>query len=194
MVGVILLLVAAAAFGIYSFFFAARSLPFQSIKIARVSGTHNARIGAMSPDGNYLAYVVNNDAGESLWLRHLASESNMQIIPPQRVQYHALRFSPDGSHIYYSHTQLASGPASREYDLFRIPVLGGTPQVVVKDTTAIQVSLPMGSASFSCAPTIPTPASTTSSSQMPMAAMKRAFSPVPSPMPWWIQRGRQMAR
>jgi serine/threonine protein kinase/dipeptidyl aminopeptidase/acylaminoacyl peptidase len=133
MVAVLLLLIAAAAFGIYSLFFSARSQPFQSIKIRKISGTHNARLGAMSPDGNYLAYVSNSEGNESLWLRHLASESNVQIIPPEHVQYAALRFSPDGSHIYLSHTQLVSGPASQEYDLYRIPVLGGTPQLVVKD-------------------------------------------------------------
>ena len=132
-VAVVLLLIAAAAFGIYSLFFLARSQPFQSIKITRISGTHNARLGAMSPDGNYLAYVLNNEGNESLWLTHLASESNVRIIPPEHVQYSALCFSPDGSHIYFSHTQLVSGPASQEYDLYRIPVLGGTPQLLVKD-------------------------------------------------------------
>ncbi len=132
MVAVVLLLIAAATFGIYSLFFS-RSKPFQSIKITRISGTHNARIGAMSPDGNYLAYVVNSEGNESLWLRHLASESNVQISSPEHVKYSALRFSPDGSHIYFSHTQLVSGPASQEYDLYRIPVLGGTPQLLVKD-------------------------------------------------------------
>jgi serine/threonine protein kinase/Tol biopolymer transport system component len=132
-VAVVLLLIAAAAFGVYSLFFSARSQPFQSIKISKISGTHNARIGAMSPDGNYLAYVLNSEGNESLWLRHLASESNVQIIPPEHVQYSALRFSPDGSHIYLSHTQLLSGPASQEYDLYRIPVLGGTAQLLVKD-------------------------------------------------------------
>ena len=132
-IAVVLVLVAAAAFGFYSLFFSVRRQPFESLKITKVSGTHNARIGAMSPDGNYLAYVLNNEGNESLWLRHLASESNVQIVPPEHVQYSALRFSPDGSHIYYSHTQLASGPASQEYDLYRIPVLGGTPQLVVKD-------------------------------------------------------------
>ncbi len=133
MVAVVMLLIAAAAFGIYSLFFSARSQPFQSIKISKISGTHNARLGAMSPDGNYLAYVLNSEGNESLWLRHLASESNVQIIPPEHVQYSALRFSPDGSYIYFSHTQLVSGPASQEYDLYRIPVLGGTPQLLVKD-------------------------------------------------------------
>ncbi len=130
---VVLLLVSAAGFGVYSLFFGARSQPFQSIKITKVSGTHNAIIGAMSPDGNYLAYVLNIEGNQSLWLRHLSSESNVQVVPPQRVAYSALRFSPDGGHIYYSHTLLASGQASQEYDLYRIPVLGGTPQLLVKD-------------------------------------------------------------
>jgi serine/threonine protein kinase/Tol biopolymer transport system component len=133
MSAVILLLLAAAGFGIYSLFFSARRVPFQNIKISKVSGTHNAQLGAMSPDGKYLAYVLNDEGSESLWLRHLASESNVQIVAPQHVQFRALRFSPDGSHIYYSHTQLASGQASQEFDLYRIPVLGGTPQLLVKD-------------------------------------------------------------
>jgi Tol biopolymer transport system component/predicted Ser/Thr protein kinase len=130
---VAVLLVAAASFGVYSLLFANRREPFQSIRITKISGTHNARIGAMSPDGNYLAYILNNEGNESLWLRHLASESNVQIAPPQHVQFDALRFSPDGSHIYYTHTEPVSGPASREYDLYRIPVLGGSPQLLVKD-------------------------------------------------------------
>jgi eukaryotic-like serine/threonine-protein kinase len=130
---VVLLLIAAAGFGVYSLFFTARAQPFQNVKITRVSGTHNARLGAMSPDGNYLAYVLNSEGNESVWLRHLSSESNVQIVQPQRVQFRALRFSPDGSHIYYSHTQPVSGPASQEYDLYRIPVLGGTPQLLIRD-------------------------------------------------------------
>ncbi len=132
-VTVVVLLLAAAAFGVYSLFFATRHRPFESIKITKVSGTHNAQIGAMSPDGQYLAYVLIAEGNESLWLRHLASESNVQINPPQHVQYLALRFEPDGSHIYYSHTLPISGPASQEFDLYRIPVLGGTPQLLVKD-------------------------------------------------------------
>jgi eukaryotic-like serine/threonine-protein kinase len=128
-----LVLVAAASYGVYGLFFSARRQAFQSIRVSKVSGTHNAKIGAMSPDGNYLAYVLNNEGNESLWLRHLLSESNVQVVAPQRVQYHALRFSPDGGYIYYSHTLPASGQASDEYDLYRIPVLGGTPRVLVKD-------------------------------------------------------------
>jgi serine/threonine protein kinase len=130
---VALVLLAAAAFGIYSLFFSNRSVPFQSIKISKVSGTHNARLGAMSPDGKYLAYVLNEESNESLWLRHMATESNVQIVKPEHVHYEAMCFSPDGSYIYFSHSELASGPESQDYDLYRTPVLGGNPQVLLKD-------------------------------------------------------------
>jgi Tol biopolymer transport system component len=130
---VALVLVAAAAFGIYSIFFSNRRVPFQSIKISKVSGTHNARLGAMSPDGKYLAYVLNEEGNESLWLRHMATESNVQIVKPEHVHYEAMRFSPDGSYIYFTHSELASGPESQDYDLYRTPVLGGNPQVLTKD-------------------------------------------------------------
>jgi Tol biopolymer transport system component len=128
-----LLLLAAAAFGIYSLFFSNRSVPFQSIKISKVSGTHNARLGAMSPDGKYLAYVLNEEGNESLWLRHMATESNVQIVKPEHVHYEAMCFSLDGSYIYFTHSELASGPESQDYDLYRTPVLGGNPQVLIKD-------------------------------------------------------------
>ena len=126
-------LLAAAGFGIYSLFFSGRNLPFQNIKVTKVSGTHNARLAAMSPDGKYMAYVLNDEGFESLWLRHLASDSNVQIVAAAHVQYNALRFALDGSSIYYSHTQPTSGPQSQEYDLYRTPVLGGSAQLLVKD-------------------------------------------------------------
>ena len=128
-----LLLVVAAGFGIYSLFFSHGSVPFQSIKIAKVSGTHNARMGAMSPDGKYLAYVLNEEGNESLWLRHMATESNVQIVKPEHVRYDAMCFSLDGSYIYFTHSEVASGPASQDYDLYRTPVLGGNPQLLIKD-------------------------------------------------------------
>jgi serine/threonine protein kinase len=130
---VALLLLAAAAFGIYSLFFSNRNVSFQSIKISKVSGTHNARLGAMSPDGKYLAYVLNEEGNESLWLRHMATESNVQIVKPEHVHYEAMCFSLDGSYIYFTHSEVASGPESQDYDLYRTPVLGGNPQVLIKD-------------------------------------------------------------
>jgi serine/threonine protein kinase len=129
----VLLLIIGAGYGVYSLFIAGRHVPFQNVKITKVEGTHNARLSAMSPDGKYLAYVLNIEGNESLWLRHLASESNVQIVAPSQVQFFTVRFSPDGSFIYFSHTKPSEGPASRAYDLYRTPVLGGVAQLLIKD-------------------------------------------------------------
>ncbi|MGA2697299.1 MAG: protein kinase [Terriglobales bacterium] len=129
----VLLLIIGAGYGVYSLFIAGRHVPFQNVKISKVEGTHNARLSAMSPDGKYLAYVLNIEGNESLWLRHLASESNVQIVAPSQVQFFTVRFSPDGSFIYFSHTKPSEGPASRAYDLYRTPVLGGVAQLLIKD-------------------------------------------------------------
>jgi serine/threonine protein kinase/Tol biopolymer transport system component len=128
-----LLALALVAAGAYWLFGGKQREPFQSIRISKVNGTHNANLAAMSPDGKYLAYVIRQEGDESLWLRHLASESNVQIVKPEHVLYNAVTFSPDGSFIYYTHTLLASGPQSQEFDLYRTPVLGGTAQLLLKD-------------------------------------------------------------
>lgn len=127
------LVFAGAVFGAYSFLTSRKNVPFQSISISKVSGTHRARLGAMSPDGKYLAYILNEEGNESLRLRHLASDSNVEVVQPAHVQYNAVCFSPDGSFIYYTHTEPSSGPASQDYDLYRTPVLGGNAQLVLKD-------------------------------------------------------------
>jgi serine/threonine protein kinase/Tol biopolymer transport system component len=128
-----LLVLAALAAGTYWLLGAKHHEPFQTIHISKVNGTHNANLAAMSPDGKYLAYVIRQEGDESLWLRHLASESNVQIVKPDHVLYNAVTFSPDGSFIYYTHTLPASGPESQEFDLYRTPVLGGTSQLLLKD-------------------------------------------------------------
>ena len=141
----VLLLAVAAGYGVYSLFLAGRHLPFQNVKVTKVEGTHNARLSTMSPDGKYLAYVLNIEGNESLWLRHLASESNVQIIAPAPVQFFAVRFSPDGSYIYFTHTRPGEGPASRAYDLYRTPVLGGVAQLLIKDVDTSVSFSPDGS-------------------------------------------------
>jgi serine/threonine protein kinase/Tol biopolymer transport system component len=140
----VVVLVVAAGFGLYSLFVRPRALPFASIRITRISGTHGARLSAMSPDGKYLAYVIDVEGNEGLWLRHLATDSNVQIVPSAHVQYNAARFSADGSYIYFTHTLEASGPNSQSFDMYRIPVLGGTPQLLTKDVDSTPSFSPDG--------------------------------------------------
>jgi eukaryotic-like serine/threonine-protein kinase len=121
---------AAAAYGIYSFINRSHPSPFQNISISKITSTGNATLVAISPDANYVMNVVREGGKESLWLRNLPSNSNTQVVAPAEVNYVHLRFSPDGNYLYFTRNE----PGSEELKyLYRAPVLGGTPQRLVTD-------------------------------------------------------------
>ncbi len=129
-----LAILAAAGWGIYSFF--ARpappppAIPFQNFTIRQITNSGNVVAAAISPDGKFILSVKKENGLESLWLRNIPTASVTQIIPPAAVEYASLAFSPDGNYIYFG--EVASVSVGR-YDLYRAPVLGGAPQLIVKD-------------------------------------------------------------
>jgi Tol biopolymer transport system component len=97
--------------------------PFQRLKITRLTNTGKASAAALSPDGNYVVHVVVEDGGqESLWMRQVVTDSNVQIVPPANVHYYQLAFSNDGNHIYFN----TDG-------LYQMPALGGVPRKLMTD-------------------------------------------------------------
>ena len=126
---IVILLVAAAAYGVYAFLSRARPVPFQNFSVNKVTETGNATLVAISPDGKYILHVVDDKGQQSLWLRNVATNSNTQVMPPEPLQYLGLRFSPDGNYLYFVRGEQGQG---LEY-LYRAPVLGGTPQKLITD-------------------------------------------------------------
>jgi eukaryotic-like serine/threonine-protein kinase len=124
-----ILLVAAAAYGLYSFVFRARAIPFQNFSVNKVTETGKARLVAIAPDGKYILSVVDDKGQQSLWLRNVPTNSNTQVMPPEAVQYLGVRFSPDGNYLYF----VRGEPGEPLKLLYRAPVLGGTPQKLVTD-------------------------------------------------------------
>ncbi len=127
---VVILLVAAAGYGVYSFLSRSRPSPFQNFGVSKVTETGKATLVAISPDGKYLLHVMDDSGQQSLWLRNVPTNSNTQVVPEAPVAYLGLRFSPDGNYLYFVRSEIAS--RSLKY-LYRAPVLGGTPQKLVTD-------------------------------------------------------------
>ncbi len=125
-----ILLVAAAAYGIYALLSRTRTTPFQNFSVSKVTETGKATRVAISPDGKYLLHVMDDGGQQSLWLRNVPTNSNTQVVAPGLVNYVGLRFSPDGNYLYF--VRLEAGSQSLKY-LYRAPVLGGTPQKLVTD-------------------------------------------------------------
>ncbi len=96
---------------------------FQAQKSTRLTAVGQAVSAAISPDGKYIVYVVEDGKQQSLWLRHIASESTVQILPPGKSVFSGLQFSPDSNRVYFN-----AGKS-----LYQIPVLGGTPAKVLDD-------------------------------------------------------------
>ncbi|MGO9518755.1 MAG: protein kinase domain-containing protein [Candidatus Korobacteraceae bacterium] len=129
-VAVALVLLAAGGFGIYSFLTRSRPAPFQNFTITQVTNTGKAQSAAISPDGKYVLNVQNDNGLHSLWLRNVPTGSDTQIVPPAAAVYRSLAFSPDGNYVYFRKSNIGT---QSEWDLYRTPVLGGTPQVLVRD-------------------------------------------------------------
>jgi eukaryotic-like serine/threonine-protein kinase len=126
----ILIVLGAAVFGIYSLLHHPVSAPFQKFTVTRVTDSGKVAGAAISPDGKYVLSVTDENGQQSLWLHNVATGSVTQVIPPSAADYLDLAFSPDGNYIYFTKSENAS---HTYYNLYRAPVLGGTPQVVVRN-------------------------------------------------------------
>ncbi len=126
----VLVLLAAAGFGVYEFMNRSGPAPFQNFSITQVTRTGKATLAAISPDGKYILHVQNDNGRRSLWLRNIPTGSDTRILAPEPTAYRSLIFSPDGNYIFF---KKAVNKQETQWDVFRAPVLGGTPQVVSRD-------------------------------------------------------------
>src|SRR5438876_1162018 len=124
-----LTVLAAAVFGVYSLLDRPSGAHFQNFTITQVTNSGKAGLTAISPDGRYVLTVINNKGLQGLWLHNLPTSSDSQVIPPAPVSYKSLTFSPDGNYLYFIK---ATDAINTTFDLFRTPVLGGTPQTIIR--------------------------------------------------------------
>ena len=134
-------LLAAAGFGVYSMIHRVAPTPFQNFSIAQVTNSSRAAAAAISPDAKYVLTVINDKGLNSLWLRNVATGSDTQVIPPSATIPN-VAFSPDGNYIYF---RKAENAIASDFNVYRAPVLGGTPKVVVHDVDTAFTFSPDGS-------------------------------------------------
>jgi len=125
-----LVVLAAAGFGVYSMLHRTVPAPFQNFTISQVTNSGKTAYTAISPDGRYVLSIVDENGLQSLWLRNIPTGSDTRVVPPAAVSYRDPTFSPDGNYLYFRKAEDATGTG---FDIYRSPVLGGTPQAVVKD-------------------------------------------------------------
>lgn len=94
------------------------------ISLEKLSTSGKVAHAVISRDGKYVVYTngIGHDQ-QSVWLRQLDSESNVEIIKPSDHQYLGLALSPDGNFMYF-----ARKTAESELSIYRLSTFGGTRQ------------------------------------------------------------------
>jgi serine/threonine protein kinase/Tol biopolymer transport system component len=123
-------LIAAAVFGIYSIVQRNQHLPFETFSIENLTNNGHVALATISPDGKYLLHVRDENGLQSLWLRHIPTASNTQLVPPAATRYAGLTFSPDANYIYCVRRDEEMHTIA---SLYSAPMLGGTPHLLIKD-------------------------------------------------------------
>src|SRR5271163_614399 len=126
---VVLGLLVLAAFGAYKFWPRPRPLNLQNMRITRLTDSGKAVHVAISPDGRYIVYALVEGDQQSLWVRNVATKSDVQVLPPDAVFFAGLSFSPDGNYIYFARSDKNTN--NFRY-LYIMPVLGGTPRLLIR--------------------------------------------------------------
>ena len=131
----LLVVVVIAGYGLYSLIHkeqkpAAKLLPFEKFTIENVSNNGHISQAAISPDGKYLLQALDEGGRQSLWLRHIPTSTNKEVLAPALTRYQGLTFSPDGNYIYFLRRDEENETESK---LYSASVLGGEPRVIVED-------------------------------------------------------------
>jgi serine/threonine protein kinase len=106
--------------------------PFDEMKITRVASNGRSTVAAISPDGKYLSYSVEENGKQSLWIRQVASGSDIQIVPMADVHFVGATFSPDANFLYYVSADNPTDKAA----IYQVPVIGGPSKMLIDDLHA----------------------------------------------------------
>ncbi len=117
------------------------SSTFQRTAMTRLAVNGNALQAAISPDGKYVAYALQEGGEQGLWMRHVTVSSSIRINPPAEVHYRGLEFSRDGSSLYYAVQEKNN---LNHGTLYQVPVLGGHQKKVIEDVQSAAALSPDG--------------------------------------------------
>jgi eukaryotic-like serine/threonine-protein kinase len=142
--GIVLMLIAAAVYGIYAFLGRSHPPPFQNFTVTKITEGGKSVLAAISPDGKYILNLERENGLASLWLRNVPTNSNTQVQPAADTYYNGLRFSPDGNYFYF----VRSDPGNTGLKfLYRAPLLGGAAQKLIEDVDS-NITFAPGGARF----------------------------------------------
>jgi len=103
---------------------------FQRMTIRPATSTGDVLGAAISSDAKYLAYARRTPQGDGLWLRQLATGSDVELVAPEgaRILWNP-GFRPGGDYVTFTR----SDERRSLLTLFQVPVLGGAPRRLLEN-------------------------------------------------------------
>jgi serine/threonine protein kinase/Tol biopolymer transport system component len=139
--GAAVVILALAGFAAYRLANRGVSFSLQNMRLTQVTDSGKAIAVTISPDGRYIVYALREGENQSLWVRQVATGSDIQLLQPDIVNYESLSMSPDGNYVYF----VRSDKTTINYNyLYSVPVLGGTPRQLLKDVDTAPTWSPDG--------------------------------------------------
>lgn len=136
-----LVILAVAGFAAYRFFGHSPAFNLQNMQVEKLTDSGKAYHVAIGPDGRFVVYVLRDAEKQSLWVRNIATRSDVQVLPPDVVEFSGATFSPDGNYIYF----VRSDKSNQNYRfLYLMPVLGGSPRQLIADIDSVPAFSPDG--------------------------------------------------
>jgi serine/threonine protein kinase/sugar lactone lactonase YvrE len=107
-----------------------RGFNLQNMQISKLTDSGKVWAVSISADGKYIVYVLHEGEQESLWIRNVATKSDVQVLSPDDVKFDGVTFSPDDNYLYF----VRSDKSTRLFSyLYVMPVLGGAPRQLIRD-------------------------------------------------------------
>lgn len=133
-------LLAGLGYGIYRFLEKSKITAPRTnseLKTQRLTGDGKTRETVISPDGKFLVYKRVEDEKESLWIRQIQTNSNVQVVKPGELNaIGGLTFAPDGNFVYF----YGEAPDGGINTFFKVPTLGGAPTKFLSNAAGIGFS------------------------------------------------------
>ena len=114
----------------------------ENMRITRLTDSGRAGAVGIAPDGRYIVYALVNAEEQSLWVRNVATKSDVQVLAPDAVTFHGMTFTPDGDYIYFTRAEKSNASVC---SLYVMPVFGGTPRQLIRDVDSAVSFSPDGS-------------------------------------------------
>ncbi len=103
--------------------------PFQKKTLRKLATAGQALRPALSPDGQLVAYALDEAGQQSVWLGQTATTHRVQLVPPAETTVQGLCFSPDGQFVYFN--ALAKGQQFAA--VYAVSILGGAARKAFDD-------------------------------------------------------------